>query len=185
MPASDRTSRTRSAWRDRPCLGTDDVASGLVAAAVNAQDGDQESSLELLEVLIELTRVDGENRGHLGERFMEEAAISIEGLVLLDGIEPAVTHGLTMAYAGAGVEAPAALLQQLTRQFGLLRVSGRLSDNVPNVLKGQINSHTAPTTIRVSSEVVARSGNGENSGCWCPLMPPMVATTCRQPGACG
>ena len=40
-------------------LGTEGVVSGLVAAAVNGQDGDRESSLEVFEALIELARVDG------------------------------------------------------------------------------------------------------------------------------
>ena len=42
--------------------------------------------------------MDEANRGRLGARFLEAAATSIDGLALLDGIEPAVTHGLTMAY---------------------------------------------------------------------------------------
>ena len=48
--------------------------------------------------------MDEANRGRLGARFLEEAATSIDGLALLDGIEPTVTHGLTMAYARADVE---------------------------------------------------------------------------------
>ena len=90
-------------------LGTAGVASGLVAVVVDGQDGDRRRSLELFEALIELARIDEESRGRLGARFLEEAATSIEGLALLDGIAPAVTHGLTMAYARADVEAPEAL----------------------------------------------------------------------------
>ena len=106
-------------------LGTEGVASGLVAAAVNGQDGDRESSLELFEALIELVRVDEENRRRLGARFLEEAATSIEGLAVLEGIEPIVTHRLTMAYARVEVEAPAALLHLLIGQFLPLRDSCR------------------------------------------------------------
>ena len=107
-------------------LGTAGVASGLVAAAVDGQDGDRRRSLELFEALIELARIDEESRGRLGARFLEEAATSIEGLALLDGIAPAETHGLTMAYARAEVETPEALVERLLGQIGPLRESGRL-----------------------------------------------------------
>ena len=107
-------------------LGTAGVASGLVAVAVDGQDGDRRRGLELFEALIELARMDEANRGRLGARFLEEAATSIDGLALLDGIEPAVTHGLTMAYVRADVEAPEALVERLNGQIGPLRESGRL-----------------------------------------------------------
>ena len=85
-------------------LGTAGVASGLVA--VDGQDGDRRRGLELFEALIELARMDEANRGRLGARFLEEATTSIDGLALLDGIESAVTHGLTMAYAGQMLKRP-------------------------------------------------------------------------------
>ena len=47
-------------------------------------------------------------------------------IALLDGIEPAVTHGLTMAYARVDVEAPEALIEQLIGQIDPLRESRRL-----------------------------------------------------------
>ena len=105
-------------------LGTAGVASGLVA--VDGQDGDRRRGLELFEALIELARMDEANRGRLGAHFLEEATTSIDGLALLDGIEPAVTHGLTMAYARADVEALEALVERLIGQIGPLRESGRL-----------------------------------------------------------
>ena len=107
-------------------LGTAGVASGVVAVPVDGQDGGRRRSLELFEALIELARIDEESRGRLGARFVEEAATSIEGLALLDGIAPAVTHGLTMAYARADVEAPEALVERLIGQIGPLREPGRL-----------------------------------------------------------
>ena len=57
--------------------------------------------------------MDEVNRGHLGARFLEEEATSIDGLALPGGIEPALTHGLTTVYAQADVEAPEALVEQL------------------------------------------------------------------------
>ena len=65
------------------------------------------------------------------------------------------------------------------------RIMHHVSDNVPSGLEGRINPHSLPTGMRVCSEVVARSRNRENRGCWCSQMPPMVGTTCRLPGACG
>ena len=66
------------------------------------------------------------SRGRLGARFLEEAAPSIDGLALLDGIAPTVTHVLTVAYARADVEAPEALVERLIGHIGPLRESGRL-----------------------------------------------------------
>ena len=107
-------------------LGTVGVASGLVAVAVDGQDGDRRRGLELFEALVELARMDEANRGRLGARFLEEAATSSDGLALPGGIEPAVTHGLTMAYAGVDVETPEALVERLIGQVGPLRESERL-----------------------------------------------------------
>ncbi len=118
--------RTLAQERRSALLGTAGVASGLVAVAVDEQDGDRRLALELFEALVELARMDGESRGRLGARFLEEAASAIEGLALLDGIAPAATHGLTMAYARAEAEAPAALVERLIGQIGPLRESGRL-----------------------------------------------------------
>ena len=107
-------------------LGTAGVASGLVAAAVDGEDGDRRLGLELFEALVELARMDEESRGRLGTRLLEEAASAIEGLALLDGIPPAETHGLTMAYARAETDVPAALVERLIGQIGPLRESGQL-----------------------------------------------------------
>ena len=72
--------------------------------------------------------VDGDGALSCGEAMADRnrAATSIDGLALLDGIEPAVTHGLTMAYARADVEAPEALVERLIGQIGPVRESGRL-----------------------------------------------------------
>ena len=102
-------------------LGTAGVASGLVAVAVDEQDGDRRLALELFGALVDLARMDEESRGRLGARFLKEATSAIEGLALLDVIAPAATHGLTMAYARAEVEAPAALVERLIGQIGPLQ----------------------------------------------------------------
>ena len=107
-------------------LETACVASGLVAVAVDGQDDDRRCSLDLFEALIELARMDEASRDRLGARFLEEAAPSIDGLALPDGIESAVTHGLTMAYPRVDVEATEALVERLIGQIGPLRESARL-----------------------------------------------------------
>ena len=70
--------------------------------------------------------MDEANRVRLGVRFLEEAATSIDGLALLDGIEPAVTHGLTMAYARAMLKRLRRSSERLLGRIGPLRESGRL-----------------------------------------------------------
>lgn len=107
-------------------LGIAGVASGLVAVAVDGQDGDRRRVLELFEALVELAHINEANRGHLGARFLDETATSIDGLALPVGTEPAVTHGLTMAYARADMEAPEALVERLIGQIGPLREPERL-----------------------------------------------------------
>ena len=94
-------------------LGTPGVASGLVTCAVNGEDGNRVHSLDLLKALLEQARIDEENRGRLGEHFLDEAGTSIEVLVFLDGVDPPVTHGLRMAYVRADIEAPPALALRL------------------------------------------------------------------------
>ena len=107
-------------------LGTAGVTSGLVAVVVDGQDGDRRRGLELFEPLIELAPIDEANRGRPGARSPEAAATFVDGGTLLDGIEPDVTHGMTMAYTRADVEAPEALVDRLIGQLGLFRESGRL-----------------------------------------------------------
>ena len=125
---STKPGAARALARERriALLGTAGVASGLVGVAVDGQDGDRRRGLELFEALIKLARMDEENRGRLAARFLEEEATSIDALALPGGIEPAVTHGLTMAYARADVEAPEALIEQLIGQIGPLRESMRI-----------------------------------------------------------
>ena len=124
--AEPDAARVLARERGSALLGSAGVASGLVAVAVDEQDGDSQHSLELFEALIELARMDDESRGRLGARFLQEAATSVEALALLDGLAPAVTHGLTMAYARAEVEAPPALVERLMGQIGPLRETGQL-----------------------------------------------------------
>ncbi len=93
----------------------------MVAVAVDGHEGDRRRGLEVFEALTKLARMDEENRSRLGACFLAEVATSIDGFSPLDGIEPAVTHGLTAAHVRANVEAPTALVEPLIGQIGLLR----------------------------------------------------------------
>ena len=107
-------------------LGTRGVVSGLLSGSVGGEDGDRERCLQLLEALIGEARRDEENRGRIGGILVEEAARSIEALVVRDGLDPPASHGLANAYARASAEAPRALVQRLIRQIGALTEAGPL-----------------------------------------------------------
>ena len=83
LRGSEEVGAARKMARERRAalLGREGVASGLVAVALDAGDGDREPGLALLRALIREAGEDRENRGSLGGRFLEEAAQSIEALV--------------------------------------------------------------------------------------------------------
>ncbi len=172
--------RTLAQERRSALLGTAGVASGLVAVAVDEQDGDRRLGLELFEALVELARMDVESRGRLGTKFLEEAASAIDGLALLDGIAPAVTHGLTMAYARAEAEAPAALVERLIGQIGPLRESGRLpfdTDTEIDALRPVLESE--PWTLhRMLDERIGVFPEAARAAFACEV-------ACRDEDACG
>ena len=70
--------------RGTALLGREGVASGLVAAALDADDGDREHAMVLFRGLIGEVGEDRADRGSLGYRFLEEAATSIERLLARD-----------------------------------------------------------------------------------------------------
>ncbi len=161
-------------------LGTAGVASGLVAVAVDGPDGDRRLGLDLFEALLEQARMDEESRGRLGTRFLEEASAAIGGLVLLDGIAPAATHGLTMAYARAEAEVPAPLVERLIGQIGPLRESGRLpfdTDTEIDALRPVLESE--PWTLhRMLDERIGVFPDAARAAFACEV-------ACRDEEACG
>ena len=179
---SDEPGATRTLAQERrsALLGTAGVASGLVAVAVDEQDGDRRLALELFGALVDLARMDEESRGRLGARFLKEATSAIEGLALLDVIAPAATHGLTMAYARAEVEAPAALVERLIGQIGPLRESGRLpfdTDMEIDALRPVLESE--PWTLhRMLDERIGVFPDAARSAFACEV-------ACRDEDACG
>lgn len=91
-------------------LGRKDVASGLVAAAMEGDDRDREHALALFRGLIREAGEDRVDGGSLGKRFLEEAVASIEALLARDGLDLEAALELTNAYAQGEVEAPDALV---------------------------------------------------------------------------
>ena len=101
-------------------LGREGVASGLLAVALDADDGDRAPGLALLRGLIGEAGEDRENRGSLGGRFLEEAAQSIEALVGREELDADAALELTDAYARGEVEAPEALVAWLMARLEAL-----------------------------------------------------------------
>ena len=101
-------------------LGRKGVASGPVAVAMNADDGDRAQGLALFRALIHEAGEDRENRGSLGGRFLEEAAKSIEALVAREELDADAALELTDAYARGEVEAPEALVAWLMARLDAL-----------------------------------------------------------------
>ena len=101
-------------------LGREGVASGLLAVALDADDGDRAAGLALFRALIREASDDRENRGSLGGPFLEEAAKSIEALVARDGLDADAALELSDAYARGEVEAPEALVAWLMTRLDAL-----------------------------------------------------------------
>lgn len=101
-------------------LGRKGVASGLVAIALDGDDGDREHALALFRGLIGEAGADREDRGGLGGRFLEEAETAIGTLVVRDALDPDGALELTNAYAQGEVEAPEALVSWLMARLEAL-----------------------------------------------------------------
>ena len=122
LRGSDEVGAAREMARERRAalLGREGVASGLVAVAMNADDGDRAQGLALFRALIHEAGEDRENRGSLGGRFLEEAAKSIEALVAREELDADAALELTDAYARGDVEAPEALVAWLMSRLEAL-----------------------------------------------------------------
>ena len=122
LRGSDEVGAAREMARERRAalLGRERVASGLVAVAMSADDGDRAQGLALFRALIHEAGEDRENRGSLGGRFPEEAAKSIEALVAREELDADAALELTDAYARGEVEAPEALVAWLMARLEAL-----------------------------------------------------------------
>ena len=101
-------------------LGMQGAASDLVAIALESEGGERERGLDLFGALIGEAREDGENRGHLGGRFLEEAAASIAMLVAEGRLEHTDALDLTNAYVLGEVDAPDTLVAFLMARLNAL-----------------------------------------------------------------
>ena len=106
--------------RSTALLGLQGAASDLVAIALAGEGGERERSLDLFGALIAEAREDGENRGHLGGRFLEEAAASIAMLVAERSLEHSDALDLTNAYVLGEVDAPDTLVAFLMARLNAL-----------------------------------------------------------------
>ena len=122
LRGSDEMGAAREMARERRAalLGREGVASGLVAVAMNADDGDRAQGLALFRALIHEAGEDRKNRGSLGGRFLEEAAKSIEALVGREELDADAALELTDAYARGDLEAPDALVAWLMSRLEAL-----------------------------------------------------------------
>ena len=122
MRGSDEVGAARKMAQERRTvlLGREGIASGLVAVALDADDGDRAAGLALFRALIREAGEDRENRGSLGGPFLEEAAGSIEALVAREDLDADAALELTDAYARGEVEAPEALVAWLMARLDAL-----------------------------------------------------------------
>ena len=104
-------------------LGRAGVASGLVTAALDADNGDRAPALALFRALIREAGEDRERRGSLGGGFLGEAASAIEALIARDQLDEDAALGLSDAYARGEVETPEALVAWLMARLDALAQS--------------------------------------------------------------
>ena len=95
---------------NRPALlGTPGVASEVIGCLADVTNAELDRRLALLEVLIDEARMDKENRGRFGERFLSEAHDAIDALAGADNLDEGTAVLLAHAFARANLEAPGSL----------------------------------------------------------------------------
>jgi len=107
---------------------------GAVAALLSDGAMEAELRLTLFHMLLDEARMDMENRGRLGARFVAEAEAAVTALGKAGSLDLETAASLVRAYAGAGVEAPEVLVPAV--QEGALAEIG--SDGFPDDLDAQI-----------------------------------------------
>ncbi len=112
--------------RGAALLAAPGAAFELVSAMVDSVEPDRAPFLKMFEFLVRDARIDEEDRGRLGGRFLDEAGTAIELILANRDLDPDVSHGLMLAYARAEVPAPESLIHSMIRQFGALQQSGRI-----------------------------------------------------------
>ena len=95
--------------RRQALLGTPGIASEVIGCLGDVTDAELDRRLALLEILIDEARMDKENRGRFGERFLSEAHHAIDALAEADNLDEGTAVLLAHAYARANLEAPGSL----------------------------------------------------------------------------
>ena len=100
LERSDDAGATRQIVADRrqALLGTPGIASGVIGCLGDVTDAEMDRRLALLEVLIDEARMDKENRGRFGERFLSEAHEAIDALAEADNLDEGTAVLLAQAY---------------------------------------------------------------------------------------
>ena len=111
LERSDDAGATRQIVADRrqALLGTPGVAAEVIGCLGDVTNAELDRRLALLEVLIDEARMDKENRGRFGERFLSEAHHAIDALAEADNLDEGTAVLLAHAYACANLEAPGSL----------------------------------------------------------------------------
>ena len=126
-------------------LGTPGVPSALIAAMLDRTAADRRRHLELFEILIRRARLDVENRGRLGERFLKQAGTKIEAMIIGGLLDRDTAHDLALPYAQARVRPPEGLVALIMPETIALADSGRYTgqldtevDRLNRAFKGDI-----------------------------------------------
>ena len=125
----DASDGMRELWhaaktRATALLATPGVPSALIAAMLDSAAADRHRHLELFEVLIGQARLDTENLGRLGERFLKQAGTTIEAMIIGGVLDRDTANELTLAYAGAQVRPPEGLVALIMPEVTALADSG-------------------------------------------------------------
>ena len=126
-------------------LGTPGVPTALIAAMLDRTAADRHRRLELFEILIRRARLDVENRGRLGERFLKQAGTKIEAMIIGGLLDRDTAHDLALPYARARVPPPEGLVALIMPETIALADSGRYTgqldtevDRLHRAFKGDI-----------------------------------------------
>ena len=124
--------RGRDARHDGLRSGAPGSVGGRACPSSLALRWDLERRIRLFEALVEHARLDRESGGRLGERFLDQAQGTIDGLAASGGLDLKTALSLACAYARAEIDAPEALASfLLTSIADEAEILGRLRTIMP------------------------------------------------------
>lgn len=95
--------------REAALLGEPRMAADLILRRGGAAHALPEHRMAALEMLVDLARMDAENRGRFGGPFLAAAESAVDELTGSDGLDPDAAMALGRAWVRGGVDAPEAL----------------------------------------------------------------------------